>query len=177
MPATGQLATDIIDLARSAGVTIVAAESLTGGLLAASLVDVAGASDVFHGSVTAYQNGAKVSQLGVEADLLERFGPYLQSVTVQMARGVRRRFFGDAIDSAVLAVATNGVAGPGNDGRSGSPAGTVFVALVHGEREVVQEFSFEGDRASIRESAVHAALSLMRAELASTGKRPSDTPR
>ncbi len=141
----------VVALARDAGVSIATAESVTGGLVCAALVDVPGASDVLKGGIVAYDAELKHSLLGVSRQLLETEGTVNQVVAVAMARGARRHMGAD------VAVATTGVAGP--DPHGGKPPGTVMVAVVGPRGERVTTLQFDGDRDKVRQAAVGAALS------------------
>src|ERR1700733_10782870 len=110
-PAARALATEIIGLLTRAGETVAAAESLTGGLVAAALTDVPGSSNAFRGGVVAYATELKAEVLGVDVGLLKRHGPVYAPVAAAMADGVRTRL------GATIGVATTGVAGPGPPGR------------------------------------------------------------
>lgn len=120
-PADYALAVKAHAALRGEGSTVAVAESLTGGLLAAALVDVPGASATFRGSVTAYATELKASVLGVDEGLLAVHGPVHPVVARQMAEGVRRLL------GATYGVATTGVAGP--DPQDGQPVGTVHLAV------------------------------------------------
>lgn len=144
---------DVVAALRAAGVTVATAESLTGGLLCSTLVDVPGASTVVRGGVVAYATELKASVLGVDAGLLARTGPVDGDVAEQMARGAR------AVLGADVGVSTTGVAGP--DAADGVPAGTVFVglaadAVAGGARHV--RLALDGDRTAVRRASVDAAL-------------------
>lgn len=143
----------LVAQATAAGRTIAVAESLTGGLVAASITAVPGASAVFRGSVTAYATEAKASVLGVDPDLLARAGAVDPEVARQMAAGVRRLF------GAELGLATTGVAGPTE--QDGKPVGLVYVAHVVGDSSpVAAELRLDGDREAIRAQTVVRTLSL-----------------
>ncbi|MBI9115511.1 CinA family protein [Sanguibacter suaedae] len=143
----------VIETFRARGATLAVAESLTGGLLAARLVDVSGASAVLRGGVVAYATDLKVGLLGVDADLLDRRGPVDPEVATSMAAGVRVRLAAD------VGAATTGVAGPGAQG--GCPAGTFFVAVSLAGGDEVEEHHVDGDRPEVRAAAVEAALALL----------------
>jgi len=148
-----RLAADVLRAVGSAGETLAVAESLTGGLLCARLVDVPGASAVLRGGVVAYATELKAQLLGVEPELLARVGAVDDEVAVQMAAGAAQRL------GAVRGVATTGVAGPRpQDGR---PVGTVYVATWARGDASVRRLCLDGDRAAIREEAVNAALELL----------------
>lgn len=154
------LAAEVIAAARERSATLATAESLTGGLVCAALVDVPGASDVVRGGVVAYAVDVKVSALGVPADLVERLGTVHESVARAMAEGARQRL------GATHAVATTGVAGP--DPSEGQPVGTVYIAVAGPEGTVDRAYGFDGDRPAIRRAACQAALVLLRDTVADT---------
>jgi nicotinamide-nucleotide amidase len=135
------------------GETLAVAESLTGGLLAARVVDVPGASAVLRGAVVAYATDLKHSLLGVEADLLAREGAVHPEVAAQMAAGVRLRL------GAHWGLSTTGVAGP--DPQDGRAPGTVYVALAWPDGVRVVPLTLSGTRAQIRLATVDAALDLL----------------
>jgi nicotinamide-nucleotide amidase len=139
-----------VALARDAGVTIAAAESLTGGLVCSALVEAPGASGVVKGGIVAYDADAKHTQLGVSRRLLETDGPVSHAVATSMARGARRKMGAD------VAVATTGAAGPEPHG--GKPPGTVVVAVVGPQGERVVTVHLEGNRDEVRQAAVGVAL-------------------
>ena len=107
----------VLDLLRARGFTLATAESCTGGLVAARLTDVPGASDVFLGSVVAYSNEVKAAQLGVPEDVLAAHGAVSEQAAAAMAHGARARLGAD------VAVAVTGVAGPGGgtEAKAGRP--------------------------------------------------------
>ncbi|MEV7195632.1 CinA family protein [Streptomyces sp. NPDC093510] len=111
------------------GETLAVAESLTGGLVAAEITSVAGASKVFRGSVTAYATELKRDVLGVDGTLLDERGAVDPEVARQMADGVRK------VLGADWGLATTGVAGP--DPQDGQPVGTVYVAVAGPDIEVL----------------------------------------
>ena len=133
--------------------TIATAESLTGGMVCAALTSVPGASAVVRGSVVAYATDLKAQVLGVDQDLLAAGGAVQAEVARQMATGVCRVLGSD------IGVATTGVAGP--DPQDGRAVGTVFVAVATGSAVTVRELALSGNRASIREETVAAALALV----------------
>ena len=126
--------------------TLAIAESLTGGQVASSLVEVPGASRVLVGAVVAYATRTKAQVLGVDAAHLERTGPVDRDVALQMAHGVRRLLGAD------LGLATTGVAGPGP--ADGHPAGTVHIAVVAPWGQRHRELHLSGDRSQIRRATV-----------------------
>lgn len=134
------------------------AESLTGGLLTSSLVDVPGASLAVLGGVVAYATPLKAELLGVDRELLAERGAIDPDVARQMARGVRERL---AVDgrAAEYGLATTGAAGP--DPQDGHPAGTVWIALATTDGTWARGLLIAGDRAAVREATVDAALGLL----------------
>lgn len=146
------LAARLLENARENLMTIAVAESLTGGLLAASLVDIPGASDSFLGGIVTYTNQMKVTQLGVDPQVLATKGAVCAQVAGQMTAGLADRF------GATICLSTTGVAGPGP--AEGKPAGTVFVACRMSGITQVEQFHFEGDRRQVRQQSVAAALQM-----------------
>jgi nicotinamide-nucleotide amidase len=118
------LAAEIIGLLTERGRSVAVAESLTGGLLAAALTSIPGASAAFRGGVVAYATDLKDTVLGVPAGLLGRHGAVHPDVAAAMAAGVRR------LMGATVGAATTGVAGP--DPADGQPVGTVYIAVTTG---------------------------------------------
>jgi nicotinamide-nucleotide amidase len=149
---TDAASADLVTRLGRRGWTIAAAESLTGGLLAASIISVPGASAVMRGAVVAYATDLKRTLLGVDGDLLEREGAVHSEVARQMAEGARARLGAD------VGLATTGVAGP--DPQDGRPVGTVFVAVETPESSRVAALSLTGTRADIRCAAVDAVIAL-----------------
>ena len=173
-------ATDVVRLLTVKGETLAVAESLTGGLVAAEITSVPGASKVFRGSVTAYATELKHRLLGVDATLLAQRGAVDPQVAAQMAAGVRKALGAD------WGIATTGVAGP--EPQDGQAVGTVFVAVdgpvgadsgsAGGGK--VAALRLNGDRAEIRRESVRSVLALLLKELAGeqTGnERAQDTER
>ena len=150
-------ATSLIVAAHTQSLTVATAESLTGGLLCATLVDVPGASQVIRGGVVTYQLQLKHELLGVDWDFLQQHGPYNERTAIDMALGVRERCGAD------VGISTTGVAGPGPDGQT--PAGTYFVAVALREQCVTKKGVCSGNRQAVRLAAVNAAISLTLGEL------------
>ena len=151
------LAADVVDALRSADATVATAESLTGGLLCATLVSVSGASDVVRGGVVAYAPELKTELLGVDANLIAEHGTVTSDVAVAMAQGSRRLF------RSTYGLATTGVAGPGPS--EGKPAGTVHVAVAGPDETWTTRLELAGDRDTIRTQTVDALLSWLVARL------------
>ncbi|GAA2379468.1 nicotinamide-nucleotide amidohydrolase family protein [Streptomyces coeruleofuscus] len=173
-------ATDVVRLLTVKGGTLAVAESLTGGLVAAEITSVPGASKVFRGSVTAYATALKHELLGVDTTLLAARGAVDPQVAAQMAAGVRKALGTD------WGIATTGVAGP--EPQDGQAVGTVFVAVDGPLRAdsgsagggKVEALRLNGDREEIRRESVRSVLALLLKELAGeqTGnERAQDTER
>jgi nicotinamide-nucleotide amidase len=137
--------------------TLATAESLTGGLVAAELVEVAGVSAVYRGGFVVYATELKHELAGVLEDLLAERGPVDPDVAGALARGARDRCGAD------WGVATTGVAGP--EPQDGVPVGKVYVAVAGPGVEIVRELTFDGGRAAIRAGSVTAALELLLEQL------------
>ncbi|EIC09282.1 CinA domain protein [Microbacterium laevaniformans OR221] len=140
------------------GWSIAAAESLTGGLLAASIVSISGASRVFRGGIVAYATDVKASLLGVEQHLLDAHGPVHPRVASQMAEGVRRALGHGGVPVDV-GVATTGIAGPLSP--DGQPVGTVHIAIATPLGSRVESVLIDGDRAAIRAETAARAIRLV----------------
>lgn len=149
----------LLHLARSAGLTIACAESCTGGMVAASLTEVAGASDVFDRGFVTYSNQAKIEMLGVLPQTLQDFGAVSEQVAAEMADGARARAH------VGLAVSITGIAGPG--GSAFKPEGRVCFGLAHrGFATQVQTVEFGAlGRDRVRLAARDHALALLQAAL------------
>lgn len=163
---TGATAAEVLATLASRGESLAVAESLTGGLLAAALVEVPGASRVFRGGLVVYATDLKASLAGVPADLLAEVGPVHPDVAEALAVGARTRCGAD------WGLGTTGVAGP--DPQGGIGVGTVYVAIsssVGPVPEPVRRLDLAGPRAAIRAGAVAAALALLAGPLLNeTGK-------
>lgn len=136
------------------GQNLAAAESLTGGLIGATITAVPGVSTTYLGGVVCYDNRVKTDVLGVPAELLDRCGAVHSDVAAEMALGMRR------LVPATFGLAVTGVAGP--DRQDGHPPGTVFAAVAGpGGAVVGAEFALSGDRALIRSETVMRGLELV----------------
>ena len=145
----------VLDLCRARGLTLGTAESCTGGMVAARLTAVPGASEAFRGSVVSYADDVKEESLGVEAELIAEHGAVSAEVAAAMAQGARERLGVD------VAVAVTGVAGPGG-GSEAKPVGLVFVHAVGPDGEKAVRTELPGDRDMIRGRATAASLHLVR---------------
>jgi nicotinamide-nucleotide amidase len=145
----------VLELCRKRGLSLATAESCTGGLVAARLTDVPGSSDVFRGSVIAYADDVKTSELDVPADVLAAHGAVSAETAAAMAAGVRERLGAD------IGVSDTGVAGPGG-GTPEKPVGLVYLHAMGPDGELAAEFNVRGDRETVRLRAAVAALHLVR---------------
>lgn len=142
----------LADALRARGWRLAAAESCTGGMIAAACTSIAGSSDWFDRGFVTYSNAAKVEMLGVAAASIERHGAVSAEVAAAMAEGALAR------SQAQLAVAVTGIAGPGG-AVPGKPVGTVWLALARrGEAARAERLQLAGDRAAVREQTVSHAL-------------------
>ena len=149
----------VLDLAREQRLSLGTAESCTGGLVAAGLTSVPGASDVFRGGVVAYENEVKIARLGVPEDTLTAHGAVSAETATAMARGAREALGAD------IAVADTGIAGPGG-GTPEKPVGLVYLHASAPGGELARELQLPGDREAVRVRATAAALHLLRMLLA-----------
>ncbi|MBX3604429.1 MAG: CinA family protein [Piscinibacter sp.] len=145
---------------RTSGRRLVAAESCTGGLIAAACTSVAGSSDWFERGFVTYSNEAKTESLGVPAPLIAAHGAVSEAVVRAMAQGAL------AHSPADWAVAVTGIAGPGG-AVPGKPVGTVWLAIARrGDEPVARRLQLDGDRAAVREQTTAIALQALRDAIA-----------
>jgi nicotinamide-nucleotide amidase len=133
--------------------TLATAESLTGGLIAATIVEIPGVSPVYRGGLVVYATDLKNRLAGVPQDLLDARGPVDPEVALALAAGARERCGAD------WGVATTGVAGP--DPQDGKPVGLVYVSVAGPSGAVVRELKLGGSRAEIRSESVTSVLRLL----------------
>lgn len=157
-----ELARALLDLCRRKGLKLAAAESCTGGLLAATLTDIAGSSDVFERGFVTYSNEAKEAMLGVAPLILRMHGAVSRETAEAMARGALAHAPVD------LAAAITGIAGPGG-AVEGKPVGLVHLAAAaRNGRVILKERKYgEIGRAQVRRASVIDALMMLK-ELAAT---------
>ena len=138
---------------------LAAAESCTGGLIAAACTSLAGSSDWFERGFVTYSNAAKTEMLGVPEALIARHGAVSAEVAIAMAAGALAR------SKAQLSVAVTGIAGPGG-ATPGKPVGTVWLAIgVAGAAPEASLLQLNGDRATVRNDTVQHALAALIAVL------------
>lgn len=154
----------VVRLLKERNLTITAAESCTGGLIAGTLVNVAGASDVFGEAYVTYSNEAKQRLVGVRAETLEQFGAVSEETAYEMAAGAVRAAGAD------VGLSSTGIAGPGG-GTPEKPVGLVYIGCcVRGEIQV-RRLNLHGDREQNRMDTVKAALELAAEMLAAEQRR------
>ena len=145
----------VLDLLLANGLTLTCAESCTGGLLAARLVNVPGSSEVFKSGLVTYSNKAKRKLLGVKKSTLHKHGAVSAQTAEEMAKGAA------FISKCDVTVSVTGIAGP-DGGTEEKPVGLVYIACCIKGKVTVKEYHFSGSREKVRTSAVSAALTLMR---------------
>ena len=141
-------------ISRLAGMTLVTAESLTGGGIGNVLTAVPGASAVFKGGIISYTNEVKRDVLGVPEEILQRYGAVSPWTAGYMASGARKLLKAD------VAVSVTGLAGPSGD-EFGHEVGTVFIGFESSARALVKQYRFSGDREAVRMQTIEAALLLV----------------
>lgn len=141
----------LVNLLIEKKLVITTAESCTGGMLGAYLVNVPGVSGVYHQGFITYANEAKHRELGVKNKTLKKYGAVSRQTAKQMAKGAAKHADAD------VAVAVTGIAGP-DGGTPEKPVGTVFIGCFYHGVVKVKEFHFEGSRSEIRELTVKNAL-------------------
>ncbi|MFH1017508.1 MAG: CinA family nicotinamide mononucleotide deamidase-related protein [Pseudomonadota bacterium] len=131
--------------------TLAVAESVTGGMITAQLVNVPGSSEVLRGAVVAYSNESKVALLEVRPSTLTEFGAVSEACALEMARGAKLKFGSD------YAIATTGIAGPGG-ATAEKPAGLTFIAWVGPDLELVRRYHFRWERNRNRMAATYESF-------------------
>ena len=145
----------VVDLLLNRQLTVCTIESCTGGMLAARLINVPGVSETFRAGFITYSNKAKRKVAGVKKKTLRKYGAVSPQTAGEMARGAAKTSHAD------VTVSVTGIAGPDGGSRE-KPVGLVYIGCHIGDRTTVQEYRFVGNRGKIRESAVSAALTLLR---------------
>jgi len=151
IPETRAMASTLVATLQVRGETLATAESITGGLLAAFVTSVPGASAVYSGGVVAYATRVKQELLEVPDDIVEADGVVSARCAEAMASGARN------LIGTTYALSTTGVAGP--ESQEGKPVGTVYVGLAGPDWSRSVALDLAGDRAEIREAACAAAIS------------------
>jgi nicotinamide-nucleotide amidase len=156
-PETLALAENVLAICRARGWHVATAESCTGGLVAAALTAIPGASEVVERGFVTYSNRAKIELLGVLPETIAEHGAISAETAAAMARGAVLR---SGVD---LAVSVTGLAGPGG-GTPQKPVGLVYLGVATVEGCRVERRVFAGDRAEIRRAALVEALQMLEAE-------------
>jgi len=143
------LATEIIATLRERNETLSTAESITAGELSNAVTSIPGSSDIFIAGLTAYTSQIKISHLGVDPDLINKYTVISEEVAQAMAHGALKTF------GTTWAIATTGVAGPGPS--DGFDAGTVWIAIAGPINQSV-ELSLSGEREIVRNATTASAI-------------------
>ena len=152
-------ASSILKVCKQKGVTIITAESCTGGLIAGCLTEIPGSSSVIEGGFVTYSNQAKVSMLSVKLEQLDQYGAVSEEVARSMAEGAL------GSSKADIAVACTGVAGPGGATNT-KPVGLVHLSCALKKHPTLHKScNFSGERSTIRLATVKAAFELIEAQL------------
>ncbi|MCA1927824.1 MAG: CinA family nicotinamide mononucleotide deamidase-related protein [Calditerrivibrio sp.] len=150
----------LVRMLKDKGLTISFVESCTGGLLSKKITDVSGSSNVFIGSVVSYSNKVKEELLGVDRNILEKFGAVSAETAKEMAVKCKEIFKTD------ISASVTGIAGPGG-GSKDKPVGLVYTCIIIGDKIMVKENKFVGDRDAIRERSYKTLFDNMLKELRS----------
>jgi len=145
----------VVKLLEKNELTVTTAESCTGGMLAARLVNVAGVSEVFREGFITYSNKAKRKLLGVQKSTLKKYGAVSEKTVKEMAKGAA------LITDSDASLAVSGIAGP-DGGTEEKPVGLVYIGCYVNDKVTVREFKFKGNRSKVREQSVVKALTLLR---------------
>lgn len=145
----------VVELLKANKLTVTCAESCTGGMLSARLIDVPGVSEVYKAGMITYSNKAKRRFLGVKKSTLQKYGAVSEQVASEMAKGAV------LFTKADVSVAITGIAGP-DGGTEEKPVGLVYIACNVKGNVTVKKCFFTGNRSKVRQSAVSSALTLLR---------------
>jgi len=154
---------EVSALLRQARLTLGAVESATGGLISHLITNVSGSSDYYKGSVTSYNNEAKINVIGVKESTLNQYGAVSEQVAEEMAVGGRRLL---AVD---ICVADTGIAGP-EGATPEKPVGLFYLGLSHKDGTYSRKHIFHGSREQNKHSAAEAALAWVKEYLKSKVK-------
>lgn len=148
----------LLTLCQQKAMKIATAESCTGGLIAALLTEIPGASDVFRCGFVTYANETKTAMIGVSPQIISRHGAVSEEVAAAMARG--------AVDfgKVDMAVSVTGIAGPGG-GSEKKPVGLVYIGVASRIDVKVEKHQFAGDRNGVRLASVNEALAMLADEV------------
>jgi PncC family amidohydrolase len=135
--------------------TIAIAESCTGGLITSRLTDVSGSSDYLERGLITYSNTAKISMLGVPAEIIEKHGAVSEETARLMAEGVRK------LAGTDLGLSSTGIAGP-TGGSKEKPVGTVYIALADSQKTICRHYAYRWDRKRNKDIFAETALFLLK---------------
>jgi nicotinamide-nucleotide amidase len=139
-------------------ITLATAESCTGGLIGKRLTDIAGSSNYFLGSITAYSNDFKINLLGISENTIKQYGAVSEEVALEMAEGIRHNTHAD------IGISTTGISGP-DGGSKTKPLGLVYIAVVTPKISSVKKYIFHVKRNIHRDMTATAALNITRLAL------------
>lgn len=161
------MAQEIIELAKSKGLLIATAESITAGLICSTLVDIPGSSAVVLGGINCYQDEIKQHLLGVPSSLLKQQSAVDPEVAAHLASQVRSKFAlaMQVEEERLIGISATGVAGP--DSVAGKPVGEVYIGISSSRGTKVFAEQFSGERSQIRQATRDRALEILREELGS----------
>ena len=149
-----RLARRVVEHLQKNDLTISAAESCTGGMIASTIINIPGSSTVLGSSFVTYSNQAKHLILGVPEEDIKTFGAVSEVVARKMAQGVRN------ISGADIGVSATGIAGP-DGGTEGKPVGLVYIAISSGRRIMCKKLKLSGSRQKIRKNTTREILNLV----------------
>lgn len=142
---------ELVEILTKKQYKITTAESCTGGLVAATIVNVSGASEVFQAGFVTYANEAKEKELGVKSETLQTYGAISEKTAKEMAIGCA------AHAKAQVGISTTGIAGPGG-GTAEKPVGLVYIGCAVRSNVYVEKNVFSGDRQQVRRQAADRAI-------------------
>jgi len=154
----GKIEQTIGDLLKKKGKTVATAESLTGGKIASTLVSVPGSSAYYKGSFVTYSAETKINVLNVSKVTIDLHSAVSKEVALEMARGVKQKL------QTNYAIAVTGNAGPTKDSNN-KEVGSVCIALVTDEKELVEEFNFGKPRGRVIDKTVNKSLEMLQKEI------------
>ena len=152
------------DLLMANDLTVTTAESCTGGMIAARIINVPGVSECYKAGLVTYSNKAKRKFLGVRKSTLDKYGAVSSKTASEMAKGAALLMKSD------VAVAVTGIAGP-DGGTEEKPVGLVYIACYMKDKVKVEEYHFRGNREKVREQTVIQALDLLRRSIIKNYKK------
>lgn len=142
---------ELVEILTKKQYKITTAESCTGGLVAATIVNVSGASEVFQAGFVTYANEAKEKELGVKSETLQTYGAVSEKTAKEMAIGCASHA------KAQVGISTTGIAGPGG-GTAEKPVGLVYIGCAVRSNVYVEKNVFSGDRQQVRRQAADRAI-------------------